>query len=235
MNYRDWSMFTRNWSFETAGCSREGIESIDPLSTTPEVLEGVFGEVQSTKSTNVQQSLARSHVALVPVVKKEQSQKDSATISCHPAIKYVNHSLIVVLNFAPNIGQKSTDIASLVAILPQYAAITTFIHLSIRDVPLVRDTFENYCKRMESINSVVSVLEKFDKIEHFQTQVIGGNSVVPLKSSCVGDGDNGEPTKYTERRSAIGARLRQLWRSEFCKALDQEERDRTNKFWSALE
>ncbi|KAJ8066861.1 hypothetical protein OCU04_004242 [Sclerotinia nivalis] len=236
--YENWSMFTRNWSFKTAGSSKEEIEpiAIDPLSTTPEARQGVIDQIQSTKSPNVHQSLAESLAAQVPAMEeKKQSQKDPATLPRHPAIKYVNHNLTIGLDFAPNIGEEPTDITTLVAILPEYAAITTFIHLSIREVPLVRDTFEDYCKRMENINSVVFLLDRFDKIEYFQTKMVSGRSMIPLKSSSVRDGDDGEPTKYTERRSAIGVRLRRLWLCQFCRALDKKERDRTNEFWSALE
>ncbi|KAF7870601.1 hypothetical protein EAF04_004345 [Stromatinia cepivora] len=216
MDYKvNWSMFTRNWSFKTAGSSREEIEPVDPLSTAPEVRQGVLDQMQSTISPNFHQSLA----AQVPAMEK----------------KYFNHNLNIELDFAPNIGEEPTDITTLVAILPEYAAITTLIHLSIRDVPLVRDTFADYCERMEKINSVVSWLDRFDKFEYFQTKMISGRSMIPLKSSCVGDGDDGEPTKYAEGRTAIGVRLRRLWLNEFCRALDQKERDRTIEFWNVLE
>ncbi|KAF5873210.1 uncharacterized protein Bfra_008489 [Botrytis fragariae] len=147
-SHKDWSMFKKGWSFQI-GSTRENMEPIDPLQTTPESQQ----KVQTSNSRGKQ-------------IKRDQASKERATLHPHPAVKLFGQMLIVNVDFHPEIGQESTHVPTLMEVLPEYDTFTRFIHIRFHDELSDIDTDEGY-QRRETIQSIMSMLNDFQDIKRF--------------------------------------------------------------------
>ncbi|TGO20731.1 hypothetical protein BPAE_0269g00010 [Botrytis paeoniae] len=147
---KDWSMFKMGWSFQI-GSTRENIEPIDPLQTTPGSQQKFSNQISNNRGKQFS---------------RDQTSKNRATLHPHPAVKLFGQMLIVNVDFHPEIGQESTHVPTLMEVLPKYDIFTRFIHIRFHDELSDIDIAEGY-QRREKIQSIMSVLNNFQDIRRF--------------------------------------------------------------------
>ncbi|QSZ34866.1 hypothetical protein DSL72_007725 [Monilinia vaccinii-corymbosi] len=198
----DWSMFTPNWSFETATSTRGDVPDIDP----------------STAPLNSNQANA----AQAP-----DTDNNNERIVEHPAIKFRGSTLVIELNFAAKLGQEPPDFITLEEVLPQYATATNFVLFSNRDAsPAMRDRKKHAAARIEVFNKVIAQLNQFPRIRLFQANFyVDECDYVQMKSMAVLHGLRWKWTltvviagvliTNVDERGAIWETVQDIWQTEF--------------------
>ncbi|KAG4026733.1 hypothetical protein MFRU_037g00440 [Monilinia fructicola] len=136
----DWSMFTEDWSFETATSTRGDVESIEP----------------DTNPLNPNQAL-EAHMSVT----------ERELIPTHPAIKFLDQTLTIELGFEPKLRPESTEITTLEQILPQYGAMTKFVTFLIQDLDSTTNTHKaqkEHAQQIENTKRIIFQLRKFQNV-----------------------------------------------------------------------